>query len=76
MMMKFAQFMCGHCRMSYDSHVDSAEHMPCPTCGQFNPVVSESPTITGRCDFCNRPLESDGHVWFRDVFIECRNAKR
>jgi DNA-directed RNA polymerase subunit RPC12/RpoP len=73
-MMKFAQFECGKCRRSYDSHIDTGAYMPCPKCGQFNVVVHESMPITGRCDRCNKPLESNGHEWWHDQFIECRNV--
>lgn len=74
--MKFAQFVCGSCKDSYDSHIDSGEFMPCPRCGQFNAVITASDVITGRCDHCTKPLESNGHLWWHDVFIECRNGKK
>lgn len=73
-MMKFAVFECGKCRKTYESHIETGIAMPCPICGQFNVVAAASQSITGRCEQCNRPLESTGHEWRRDQFIACHNG--
>jgi hypothetical protein len=31
--------------------------LPCPTCGQQNMIHTVSPTLTGRCEKCNRAID-------------------
>lgn len=72
--MKFAVFMYGHCREKYDSYIEAGAYMPCPRCSQQNPVIMASASVTGRCDKCGKPLESEGHEFWHDQFIACHNG--
>jgi hypothetical protein len=74
--MKFGVAMCGHCHDEYDGHVEESNFIPCPRCTQNNPVIRVSPSITGRCEICGKPLEANGHLWWHDQFIECRNGAK
>ena len=64
MTVRFARAHCPKpdCRALTEAAVeDDQTHMECKGCGQKNGIQERSSPLTGRCAFCNKPID-DHHT--------------
>jgi hypothetical protein len=68
--MKLARLICPGCRSSYEQAITrEAYYVSCPNCGQNNNIPEMTPTITGLCLNCEKPL--DDHIWQGEIAAHC-----